>query len=105
MLKGKKFDASALQRDLMVIVPRPRYTCTPTEVHMYPDQGTHVLRPRYAYAATEMRRPVSTNNLSSTIKKRHSSSKLCLYLFCTELSQVHNILAKVQFLKRASFYI
>ena len=41
MLKGKKFDASAL---------------TPTEVHMYPDRGTHVLRPRYACTPTETRR-------------------------------------------------
>ena len=39
MLKGKKFDASAL---------------TPTEVRMYPDRGTHVSRPRYACIPTEM---------------------------------------------------
>ena len=25
---------------------RPRYACTPTEVHMYPDRGTHALRPK-----------------------------------------------------------
>ena len=30
-----------------VIVPRPRYACTPTEVHMYPDRGTCVSRPGY----------------------------------------------------------
>ena len=40
MLKGKKFDASAL---------------TPTEVHMYPDRGTHVPRPRYTCIPTEVR--------------------------------------------------
>ena len=28
-------------------VPRPRYTCTPTEIHMYPDRGTHVPRSGY----------------------------------------------------------
>ena len=27
-----------------VIVPRPRYTCIPTEVHMYPDRGTITLK-------------------------------------------------------------
>ena len=27
---------------------------TPTEVHMYPDRGTHVLRPRYACIPTEV---------------------------------------------------
>ena len=26
-------------------VPRPRYTCIPTEVHMYPDRGTITLKP------------------------------------------------------------
>ena len=50
------FDASALQRSFIVIVPRPRYACTPTEVRMYPDRGTHVSRPRYAYTPTETRR-------------------------------------------------
>ena len=44
----------ACQRGLMVIVPRPRYACTPTEVRMYPDRGTHVSRPRYAHFTTEM---------------------------------------------------
>ena len=29
---------------------------TPTEVRTYPDRGTHVLRPRYTYAPTEMSR-------------------------------------------------
>ena len=28
---------------------------TPTEVRMYPDRGTHVLRPRYACTPTEVR--------------------------------------------------
>ena len=47
MLKGKKFDASALTPTEMyaypdrdTCVPRPRYMCTPTEVHAYPDRGT-----------------------------------------------------------------
>ena len=26
-------------------VPRPRYTCIPTEVHAYPDRGTITLKP------------------------------------------------------------
>ena len=26
-------------------VPRPRYTCIPTEVYMYPDRGTITLKP------------------------------------------------------------
>ena len=30
----------------MVIALRPRYTRIPTEVHMYPDRGTHISRPR-----------------------------------------------------------
>ena len=44
----------ACQRGLMVIVPRPRYACTPTEVHTNPDRGTHVSRPRYAHFTTEI---------------------------------------------------
>ena len=71
----------------------------------YPNNfDASALRPRYAYAATEMRRPVSTNNLSSTIKKKAQFFKAVPFFVRTELSQVHNILAKVQFLKRASFY-
>ena len=46
MLKGKKFDASALERAHKVIVPRPKYMRTPTEGHVYPDRGTCVPRPR-----------------------------------------------------------
>ena len=46
MLKGKKFDASALERAHKVIVPRPRDMRTTTEVHVYPDRGTCVPRPR-----------------------------------------------------------
>ena len=41
------FDASALCAAENVIVPRPRYACTPTEVHMYPDRGSCVSRPGY----------------------------------------------------------
>ena len=41
------FDASALEMNHIVIVPRPRYMRTPTEVHAYPDRGTCVPRPRY----------------------------------------------------------
>ena len=41
------FDASALEMNHIVIVPRPRYMRTPTDVHAYPDRGTCVPRPRY----------------------------------------------------------
>ena len=41
------FDASALQKCFIVIVPRPRYMRTPTEVHAYPDRGTCVSRSGY----------------------------------------------------------
>ena len=41
------FDASALERAHKVIVPRPRDVRIPTEVHVYPDRGTCVPRPRY----------------------------------------------------------
>ena len=50
MLKGKKFDASALINASMssypdrgTCIPRPRYMRIPTEVHMYPDRGTITL--------------------------------------------------------------
>ena len=36
MLKGKKFDASAL--------PRPRYACTPTEVRMRSDRNATIFK-------------------------------------------------------------
>ena len=45
------FDASALKMpfkssypDRGTHVPRPRYTCIPTEVHAYPDRGTITLK-------------------------------------------------------------
>ena len=44
MLKGKKFDASALYPERSTCVPRPRDMCTPTEGHAYPDRGTMTLR-------------------------------------------------------------
>ena len=84
----------ACQRGLMVIVPRPRYACTPTEVHTNPDRGTHVSRPRYAHFTTEMsihhdqdehtRRPKCGDQAAPTtyyspIKKAQLSSKLCLF--------------------------
>ena len=53
MLKGKKFDASALERAHKVIVPRPKYMRTPTEGHAYPDRGTCVPRPRDMRTPTE----------------------------------------------------
>ena len=34
---------------------RPRYTCTPAEVHMHSGRGTHVLRPRHACTPDEIR--------------------------------------------------
>ena len=82
------FDASALTR--------PRYACTPTEVHTNPDRGTHVSRPRYAHFTTEMsihhdqdehtRRPKCGDQAAPTtyyspIKKAQLSSKLCLFLW------------------------
>ena len=51
MLKGKKFDASALKEnikssypDRSTCVPRPRDMCTTTEGHAYHDRGTMTLR-------------------------------------------------------------
>ena len=49
------FDASALEMNHIVIVPRPRYMRTPTEVHAYSDRGTCVPRPRYMCTPTEVR--------------------------------------------------
>ena len=40
------FDASALKKGSIVIAHRPKYTCTPTEVHMYTDRSTHAHRPK-----------------------------------------------------------
>ena len=47
MLKGKKFDASALETHLNVIVPRSGYACPSVGVHMYFGRGTHVPRSGY----------------------------------------------------------
>ena len=82
----------ACQRGLMVIVPRSRYACTPTEVHTYPDRGTHASRPRYAHIPTETRRPVSPNNLSSSIKKGTALFKAVPF-FCSILSLFYPSLA------------
>ena len=41
------FTRKSSQKCFIVIVPRPRYMCTPTEVHVYPDRSTCVPRPRY----------------------------------------------------------
>ena len=105
----------------MVIALRPRYTRTPTEVHTYPDRGTHVSRPRYTCIPTEVRmypdrdeqtqRPKCADLSAPTTyhpllkKAQLSSLKLCLILFYTELSQVHNKLVKVQFLKNIVLHL
>ena len=41
------FTRKSSQKCFIVIVPRPRYMCTPTEVHAYPDRGTCVSRSGY----------------------------------------------------------
>ena len=43
------------QRATPVIVLRPRYTCTPAEVHTCSGRDTHVLRPRHACTPDEIR--------------------------------------------------
>ena len=40
------FDASALRTDRSTHAHRPKYTCTPTEVHTYTDRSTHAHRPK-----------------------------------------------------------
>ena len=47
MWRGGDITVLPLKIAFKIIVPRPRYACTPTEVHMYPDRGTHVPRPGY----------------------------------------------------------
>ena len=41
------FTRKSSQKRFNVTVPRPRYMCTPTEVHTYPDRGTCVSRSGY----------------------------------------------------------
>ena len=41
----RRYYGLAVENAFKIIVPRPRYACTPTEVHMYPDRGIHVPRP------------------------------------------------------------
>ena len=43
----RRYYGLAVENTFKIIVPRPRYACTPTEVHMYPDRGIHVPRPGY----------------------------------------------------------
>ena len=43
------------ERKLKVVRKEPLDYRTPTEVHVYPDRGTCVLRPRYMRTSTEMR--------------------------------------------------
>ena len=43
-------------KNIVFVVSKKLYCHrTPTEVHMYSDRGTHVLRPRYACIPTEVR--------------------------------------------------
>ena len=72
---------------------------TPTEVHMYPDRDEHTQRPKCA----DLSAPTTYHPLLK--KAQLSSLKLCLILFYTELSQVHNKLVKGQFLKNIVLHL
>ena len=48
------FTRKSSQKCFIVIVPRPRYMCTPTEIHAYPDRNTCVPRPKYMRTPTEV---------------------------------------------------
>ena len=66
---------------------------------MYPDRDEHTQRPKCA----DLSAPTTYHPLLK--KAQLSSLKLCLILFYTELSQVHNKLVKVQFLKNIVLHL
>ena len=78
-------------------VSRPRYACIPTEVRMYPDRDEHTQRPKCA--------DLSAPTTYHPLLKKAQFFKAEPFFVRTELSQVYYGLAKVQFLKKATFYI
>ena len=78
------------QRDLMVIVPRPRYACIPTEMSIRSDRNA---------PTCQHQRPIIH------YKKKAQFFKAVPFFVRTELSQVYYGLAKVQFLKKIVLHL
>ena len=65
MLKGKKFDASAL--------PRPRFACTSVGVRMYFGRGTHVPRSGHDDNEAFLRRLSGEKEKTKHVKRENNS--------------------------------